>query len=648
MKLVSCHIINFGTLSNIDYNFNEKFNEFYKANGEGKSTLCEFILAMFYGLDSPSRTKFTTRAHFAPYNKGTYGGSLKFTDNGKEYVVSRVFNPNSGAKDTYTLQIDGVTNNTIKKLGEEIFGVDKESFMKTIFIKNADITLGSTDSINTKLNNLAIGLDEISFSKAIEKLEDKVKLYAENSKKKSNYYKESASKIEKLDGEISQIEEEYKKIPSLIEEVNQLDKVIADKEIKKSDAFKREDRNNKIGVLNALEAKYITMPSKNELIELSAKLEEKSRLENLDLKGNNETIDKDINDYERLGTILKDLQTSNNPKYLIWVSCSIVLFIIGVVLIFLSLILGLVITGVSLISLIISLVVLKKDKDKKNNLIMATKNEFRPVEMRVKDYFSKYNITSNFVNAHQNLKLNRNPININDNLESINSYINNFKSKHNITNLNIDEIKLDSVKYEYLTKEIESFKGLKEEDIDVDTTKDIEERSKLNLEINKIQEDYNSLEDKEIALKEEKEHLAKIKENHKLYDLTIKFLNTANNNINNKYIKPIQDEFSKYAKLIEESICKDIKMTGNLEIMYEHEGSYHSFEHLSEGEKTICSFCFRLALLNKMYNNKIPFLILDDPFTSLDENHLTKVKDLISKINEQVLYFTCHSSRKLK
>lgn len=55
MKLISCHIENFGQLQNKDYAFNDNLTCIYENNGAGKTTLAAFIKAMFYGLESTKK-----------------------------------------------------------------------------------------------------------------------------------------------------------------------------------------------------------------------------------------------------------------------------------------------------------------------------------------------------------------------------------------------------------------------------------------------------------------------------------------------------------------------------------------------------------------------------------------------------------------
>ena len=49
MKLIRCHIENFGVLSDFDFTFDEGLTTICQSNGFGKSTFVAFIKSMFYG-----------------------------------------------------------------------------------------------------------------------------------------------------------------------------------------------------------------------------------------------------------------------------------------------------------------------------------------------------------------------------------------------------------------------------------------------------------------------------------------------------------------------------------------------------------------------------------------------------------------------
>ena len=49
-----------------------------------------------------------------------------------------------------------------------------------------------------------------------------------------------------------------------------------------------------------------------------------------------------------------------------------------------------------------------------------------------------------------------------------------------------------------------------------------------------------------------------------------------------------------------------------------------------------------------LFTKEKPFLILDDPFTNLDDEKIKNAIDLIKKLSEeyQIIYFVCHDSRR--
>ena len=74
MKLISCHIENFGCLSDYDIQFQNGITEIEEENGWGKSTLATFIRVMLYGFDNETRRSVTERERNqkSPWQKGTW------------------------------------------------------------------------------------------------------------------------------------------------------------------------------------------------------------------------------------------------------------------------------------------------------------------------------------------------------------------------------------------------------------------------------------------------------------------------------------------------------------------------------------------------------------------------------------------------
>lgn len=60
-----------------------------------------------------------------------------------------------------------------KKIGEEIFQINRESFMRTIFIGQSDCKTSPTDDINAKIGNLADHANDLNhFEEADKKLKE--------------------------------------------------------------------------------------------------------------------------------------------------------------------------------------------------------------------------------------------------------------------------------------------------------------------------------------------------------------------------------------------------------------------------------------------------------------------------------------------
>ncbi len=166
MRILSCHIENFGKFHDYSINFSHGVNPLCEENGWGKSTLAAFIQAMFYGFEGERKRSLeeNERKRYMPWQGGIFGGQLVFEIQGKVYQISRIFQDKE-ARDEFELR-DVKTNLPSKeysnRIGEEIFKINKESFQRTVFIGQKECETSATDDINAKIGNLADNSNDLN------------------------------------------------------------------------------------------------------------------------------------------------------------------------------------------------------------------------------------------------------------------------------------------------------------------------------------------------------------------------------------------------------------------------------------------------------------------------------------------------------
>lgn len=179
MKFISAHIENFGKLHNYDVVFNDGANLICQKNGWGKSTFAAFIKVMFYGFDGERKHSLeeNERKRYMPWQGGVYGGSLSFESEGVNYTITRIFKDKE-ANDEFELRFldtNMISNDYSKDIGKEIFKIDRDSFIRTIFIGQSESATKQTDDINAKIGNLADNTNDINnYETAYAKISEKM------------------------------------------------------------------------------------------------------------------------------------------------------------------------------------------------------------------------------------------------------------------------------------------------------------------------------------------------------------------------------------------------------------------------------------------------------------------------------------------
>ena len=165
MKLCACHIENFGKLCDFHLEFQEEYTALCCENGWGKSTLAAFIRVMFYGFEGEKKRKERNERNFyRPWQGGVYGGWLVFETEGKVYRITRAFGKKE-SEDAFELRNEKTNTESrdyTGAVGRELFGIDSESFMRTVFIGQNDCATKATGDINAKMGNLTDNTEDLT------------------------------------------------------------------------------------------------------------------------------------------------------------------------------------------------------------------------------------------------------------------------------------------------------------------------------------------------------------------------------------------------------------------------------------------------------------------------------------------------------
>lgn len=277
MKLLKASIENFGKFSRTEFDFNSGLNPFIHENGWGKTTLSNFIKAMFYGMEHT--TSKDAEKHdivkYKPWQGGEFGGSLEFEHNDKKYKILRKFGK-SAREDTFQL-IDLATNKPSsdysENIGNEIFNINRETYGRSVHVILSETPAGSTD-ISAKLTNLIEAGDISSFDEAFKKLNEKARAIVPLKRTSTN-----RGLLSSKEDAIDKDTEELKNIKSL--------------------ELQNQDLQNKINIIKK-DVKSLEIKQKDisKVLSESAKYESKMRYEQLqdDLK-NAETDSKKFKEF---------------------------------------------------------------------------------------------------------------------------------------------------------------------------------------------------------------------------------------------------------------------------------------------------------------------------------------------------------------
>ena len=104
--------------------------------------------------------------------------------------------------------------------------------------------------------------------------------------------------------------------------------------------------------------------------------------------------------------------------------------------------------------------------------------------------------------------------------------------------------------------------------------------------------------------------------------------------------------FRKYLKLLDNKEL-ETNVDINLNVQVDVNGSKREIKNFSKGYQDLMYICIRIGLINALFKEEKPFVVLDDPFANLDDNKTEKALKLLENLamDYQIIYFVCNSRR---
>lgn len=743
MRLISCHIAGFGKFVNRSFDLSQNIVLVKAENGWGKTTLAIFLESMFFGLDS-GRSKAVSandRIKYEPWAGNAFGGSLVFFYAGKTYRIERTFGK-TPSMDTARLY-DG--NNMLcydfgekaERLGERIFGMDRESYRKSVYIPQGAIkTDGLPDTVKNRLLTLlntsaatangSIGaverLDAAERALRAKRKPAKGKLdeiderleYLARQKEECAKAAQSAGETELLlRAQSRRIAEIGKQLEIVFANIK---RCVRDGE-RTANLASRADLQEKIAqterTLRELEAFFgAVAPAtvnteglqnavgefyelKTQLLDLERQVKEQSgKIQEMEsVKAQLSASKKTVESFELL------LQTTQETKgagkrsskkkkkkgyfSLFGVIVFLALSLFGTILAESNAYLGFSLLVIGIAGICVCFVPLLKHAGKKGVSTLdfedetlsaryaASRAEYAHWQEKLSAFPSETESAYEKLVLLESTKKDR----LNALETGIRKFLQNFRFGEIYDyRAALETLKNNAAKYETLVRALAEDRQKLSEIPQTETMPtgereyDLEREEKRRAGLEGEKERLTAERAKTAARIEDEERRAAQKSGYEAEESLLlqekerlekrltaiktakELLIRARENVATRYLSPVERNCRKYAEILGFRLgAETLRFSADGAPVLEADGCLRSVDYYSGGTQDLLGFCIRVALAEAMFEKEPPALILDDPFTELDDEKTEKAKMLVRKLSEkyQIVYFTCKSERGL-
>jgi hypothetical protein len=626
MKLISCHIENFGKLRDFTYYFEDGLSVLFAENGWGKSTFAAFLKVMFYGFDGDNRRNEdgNERLRFRPWGGGVYGGSVIWSRGGKSYRMLRTFGTRR-KEDTFALydEVTGLPSSDFSEnIGEELFGIDRDSFRRTVFWSQSDHDTSATTSIQAKIGDLSSQQDDFpAYDDAVKRLRREMDRLRPD---------RASGLIRKKEDRLSVLQADEARLPLLearLEECKageqtltaELDDIRARRQqyslsASAAPAVQPQADHRGQELLEEAERKLAMLLERDRSIQRRG---QKERREYLRVK----------NELQR--ELVVEFREQQKQADLMRAGAGLAL---ASAVIFLVLCLS----GILPAPMVILPVLLLAAGGAifwQSGRIRGTEPETDEI-LRLrgeKDWYS-----DSLRTLRRKMEKNRNLLREQQAVcETLRR-----KSDMAVTDRNII---VSSEVPEQISPEVSGILAeydRQEEDCRIRLQ---EVRSQAE-ELGEMIRDCRSSAALIPGLRCE---IDTLREQYDTCVLTLSYLEEARNSFTSRYMNPFLRSFSRYYSMLTGDSADAVRTDADFSITIMEEGLPRDPSLMSEGSRDLISLCRRMAMIDAMYPGEKPFLVLDDPFSNLDDERVKGGLRFLhsASLEYQILYLTCHKSR---
>ena len=659
MKLLSCHVENFGKLSDFSYIFEEDLNVLLAENGWGKSTLAAFLKVMFYGFEGENRRSEdgNERLRYKPWSGGTYGGSVTFSKGDREYRMHRSFGTRK-KEDTFLLFDDATglpSSDFTENVGEELFGIDRASFTRTVFWSQQDHMTEATAMIQAKIGDLTAGESDLpDYDRAIRLVQREIDRLSPD---------RSSGQIRKKEARASVLEAESARIPQLKRQLAestaehqdltaQLDGIRRERQEWMSAERAAQAAAIAEGPMGDIQGASIQDASSSEDAEravLTARLTaSRKRLEALQ-RIRHRTAAEGHREREEYLRVQKERTKEERSASLAMSRSARTLRIITASALAASL-LFFVLVGTKALPLpfiAAGIILLAGGLFAAFQNVKANSGEL-PAAPHLEDL------------REEELALRESLQNLSNRMKRVETQIREEAQSQRALRARLDRL---HASYSRSGDGLQSRDGSAEtgsgprgsaplfaEELAEFDRREEECRGQLTRAEHRTEDLRRQIReclDSEEQLADLRKELATLRQQYDTCVRTASFLEEARSSFNSRYMNPFLRSFRRHYGMLTGESAQDLQTNADFGISVMREGLPRDPSLMSEGTRDLISLCRRMAMIDAMYPGEKPFLVLDDPFSNLDDERVKGGMRFLrdASLEYQILYLTCHESR---